>query len=98
MIEKDLVTLFHEAIDDFNIQMPKEQQIAKTNDTVLFGEAGLLDSMGLVSFIADIEQRISSRLGIDVSIANEDALSQSVLPFRTVRTLINYVMSLVPQY
>ena len=58
--------------------------------TALFGEEGLLDSVGLVSLVVAVEQAIEDELGIQVALADEKALSQSASPYRTVGTLADY--------
>jgi acyl carrier protein len=59
-------------------------------ETALFGEAGLLDSVGLVSLLLAVEEEISGRYGVAVALADEKALSQKNSPFRTIGTLVDY--------
>jgi len=66
-----------------------------TEETVLFGREGLLDSIGLVSFILDVEESIRSQSGISVTLADERAMSQSRSPFRRVSTLADYATELI---
>lgn len=56
----------------------------------LFGEDGLLDSVGLVSLIVAVEQEIEDELGVHVALADERALSQRNSPYRTVASLAEY--------
>ena len=65
-------------------------------DTELFGESGLLDSVGLVSLVVAVEQELDDELGIQVGLADERALSQRSSPYRTVATLAGYAAGLVP--
>jgi acyl carrier protein len=65
-------------------------------DTELFGAEGLLDSVGLVALVVAVEQRLADELGIDVSLADEKALSQRQSPYRTVSSLAAYAAGLVP--
>jgi acyl carrier protein len=59
-------------------------------ETTLFGAGGVLDSIGLVSVIIELEQKLSDLAGRDVSLMNDRALSRSRSPFRTVGTLAEY--------
>jgi acyl carrier protein len=61
-----------------------------TQDTPLFGDHGLLDSVGLVSLVVGVEQAIQERFGIALSLADEKALSQRQSPYRTVGSLADY--------
>lgn len=69
-----------------------DAQIACAEDTVLFGAAGALDSLGLVSLLMDVEEAISTRSGTPLVLADEHAMSQRRNPFRTVGALANYVL------
>jgi len=64
-----------------------------SGDTQLFGEDGVLDSMGLVSLVIAVEQAIEDRFGKTVSLADEKALSQSKSPYRSVAILADYAAS-----
>ena len=60
-------------------------------DTVLFGAEGVLDSLGLVTFVVGVEQGIEDALQVTLILADERAVSQKNSPFRTVTTFVNYV-------
>lgn len=64
---------------------------ASSAETVLYGPGSTLDSMGLVTLLVDIEQRVEETLGRPVSLMDEQALSQSRSPFRTVSSLAEYI-------
>ncbi len=64
--------------------------------TPLFGEVGVLDSVGLVSLVVAVEQALEDELGIRVSLADERALSQRSSPYRSVESLAGYAASMVP--
>ena len=61
----------------------------------IFGDGGVLDSIGLVSLIVVVEERIENEFGVDVMLSNEKALSQKRSPFLTDKTLASYVEGLV---
>lgn len=64
--------------------------------TVLFGEN--LDSMGIVLLVTELEEAISDEFDMQISLADERAMSQKTSPFRNVKTLIKYVDTLVSEY
>jgi acyl carrier protein len=59
-------------------------------ETRLFGGDSVLDSIGLVTIIIDIEMRLSE-LGIDITLTSEKAMSQKNSPFKSVSTLADFV-------
>ena len=67
----------------------------KTN---LLGEDAILDSLGLVSAIVNIEQALKAEFEIDITIADERALMQKNSPFKTIGRLSEYIESLIKEY
>ena len=61
-----------------------------TEQTVLFGKDGVLDSMGLVTLIIAVEQGLEDRFGEQVGLADEKAMSQARSPYRSVSSLADY--------
>lgn len=58
--------------------------------TKLVGRESVIDSMGLVNIIIDIESEFLDR-GFEVSLTSENAMSQSRSPFRSAETLAEYI-------
>lgn len=98
MIDNDkIIQVIFDAIDELNEQYPEEQGLIKSIDTVLFGDTGTLDSLGLVNLIVTTEQKIEEELGILVSLADERAMSQKHSPFRTIGSLGDYIAILIKE-
>jgi len=68
---------------------------AVTANTRLFGES--LDSMGIVFLAIDLEAAISDEYDLDLTLADERAMSQKTSPFRTVNSLTKYVSLLISE-
>ncbi len=64
-------------------------------DTRLIGREAVLDSMGLVNLIVEIEQRLEDDFGMAVVLADDRAMSQEKSPFRSVGSLADYISRLV---
>jgi acyl carrier protein len=62
-------------------------------ETVLVGEAAVLDSLGVVQLIVEIEQRVEQNHGVSVTLANDKAMSARSSPFRTVGVLTDHVIA-----
>lgn len=63
----------------------------------LIGSSSLLDSLGLVRLIVDVEQRLQAEYGLSLTLADERAMSQKHSPFRTVLALTDYVWGLAEE-
>jgi len=88
-MKDDLLELVAETVRSYRVTM-QDSAAPIAADTPLFGADGVLDSIGLVSVVVELEQKVSELAGRDVSLMNDRALSRSRSPFRTVRTLAEY--------
>lgn len=92
-----IMDILFSAIDELNEIRSTGHAIEKSPATVLFGEKGTLDSIGLVSFIVSVEQKIAQETGVNVTLADERAMSQKNSPFRTVSALADYISILLAE-
>jgi acyl carrier protein len=67
------------------------------DNTPLIGRGTVIDSLGLVQLIVDVEQRVQDDLGLTITVADDRAMSQRNSPFRTVGALSDYVQVLVEE-
>lgn len=84
-----------QAVKELNDQLPPEQQIEESPRAKLFGREAPLDSIGLVNLIVTVEEQLSDELDLDVTLANEKAMSRRTSPFQSVETLIEFIEELV---
>ena len=84
-----------ESIDELNWQLPKEGKLEKSIDTALFGTAGNLDSLGLISLVTTVEQKIEEDFGMTVTLLDDIDTLEEENPFETIRTLSDYVASIL---
>ncbi len=63
--------------------------------TRLFGENASLDSIGLVTLIADLEEDVRVAVGVTVNLADEKAMSRLTSPFRRADLLAAHLAELV---
>jgi len=85
------------AIDEINEQLPEDQNLEKSLETVLLGSSGKLESVNLVNLLVAIEENIEETFGIPISITDERAVSEKNSPFRTVETLCNFMLNLLDE-
>ena len=91
MMKKKIEYLIISAVKEINERLPQEQQLAQSTKTVLFGKDEKLDSLALVNLVVSIEQNIEDEFDINITIADERAMSQKHSPFRTIGTLADYI-------
>ncbi len=66
-------------------------------DTKLLGEGSAFDSIHLVSLIVEVEQRLTERYGVVVTIADERAMNMRNSPFRSIGRLVDYLARLLSE-
>lgn len=86
-----VVCAIHEAVDEVNTMLPRDQRIPKTPHSELFGPAGILDSIGVVNLVVAVEQKIEARFGHAVSLTDESAISESINPIGSLGVLVDFV-------
>ena len=66
-------------------------------EALLAGPGGLLDSMGLLSFLLEAEREVAMLTGRNIVLLDERVLAIEPSPFRTLGALINYILD-SPQF
>ncbi|MCW6035948.1 acyl carrier protein [Spirulina subsalsa FACHB-351] len=90
-----LIDLILQNIEEIGEEQQIEIPANLSTDTALFGKHGLFDSLGLVSLVVALEQRIEDEFELSISLADERAMSQKNSPYRTIESLANYAHSLM---
>ncbi len=67
-----------------------EIDVEITKDTPLIGSYKIMDSMGLVNNIVDIETAFLDE-DVEISLTSEAAMSGRISPFRSVGSLCNFI-------
>lgn len=93
---EQVLQVIYGAVDDANETLPPGRRLEKSPETILYGVGGKLDSLGLVNLIVATEQQIEETFGVAVTLASERAISQQHSPFRTIGSLADYAITLLP--
>ncbi len=89
--------ILYPVVDEMRATLPNADAFVKSPATKLFGSGAALDSLGLVSFIMAVEERIQVVTGEQIRLVTEKAMSRSHSPFRTIETLGSYINELLPE-
>jgi acyl carrier protein len=68
-----------------------------SEETVIVGNNAVLDSLGVVSLVVEIEGRLEMEHEIAVTLASDRAMSQRSSPFRTVGVLADYICTVIKE-
>lgn len=94
-MKETIFEIISSAVREMGEELENETLQNVNEETKLFGEGGVLDSLALVSLIADIEEKIDDALNRSIVLADERAMSQRTSPFRDVKSLCHYVEKLL---
>lgn len=94
MHEKILKLIF-DSIDDINDRRSSDKKIIKSLETRLYGEDSDLDSLELITLIVSLESSICEIYDLQITLADDRALSQEISPFSNVKNLLDYIEILI---
>ena len=94
MTREQIVSLIVSTVTDF-LGSARAAEVGKIGETTrLFGKEGILDSIGLVNLLLDLEQQAGEQHGLTIALADDRAMSQTRSPFRSVASLADYIHTL----
>lgn len=96
-MEEKIEKIIIEILKDLNEELENEAFNNPTSKTKLYGGSGALDSLALVSFITDLEEKISDEFEKDIVLADEKAMSAKTSPFRNIESLTLYIKTLLEE-
>jgi acyl carrier protein len=96
-MDDEVRQLVYAALKDLGNELRVSDLAEPTLDTRLIGSHSAIDSLGLVSLIADLETRIADQYGVEVVLADERAMSAMRSPFRTAGALIEHIQGLIKE-
>lgn len=95
MLTSDQIeTIIFGAIAALNAEREPDDQIPASSETALFGVDAVLDSLSFVSLVTDVETSLNVDHGLDVSLADDRAMSRPQSPYASVATLRDYIVEL----
>ena len=94
MNEKDeIIKVIYVSMRELNYQLPQERKLIEALDTILVGEGGVLDSLGLITLLVNIEQALSKKCYLAVALVDVlMAEHEGEHPFHDVTALTNWVV------
>lgn len=90
-MREKIVELVVGVIGEVNADLGYDELKSPTLGTELYGNSSSLDSLSLVMLVSAIESAISEKLGQDVVLASEKAMSMRNSPYRTVGSLVEFI-------
>ena len=95
MTRTESITLILKRLEALGIELDKPELRNANESTRLFGDNSSLDSMGLVTLIADLEEDVRQQCNLSITLVDEKAMSRLTSPFRSVNHLADYITLVV---
>lgn len=92
-----VLEIIGQSVDDLNNFRPDDDPLEFNEDMVLFGRQSRIDSLDLVSVITAVEEALSDRFDVDISLTDDRALAHQPSPFDSVRNLADYIVETMSQ-
>ena len=86
-----ILELIYIAIEKYNELNPDNLKLNKSLETVIFGSKGNLDSLGLITFLVEVENLINKNLNSRISIIDEMLFLEENSPYRNIDSLCKYI-------
>lgn len=92
-----LIPLIIDALQELLEQQGKTPNESLGAESRLIGKNAVLDSLGLVTLIVDLEQRIEAEFDAFITLADDRAMSQKNSPFLNIGSLADYIAVLIAE-
>jgi acyl carrier protein len=93
MSRDDIQKAVLRSIETANLARDAGARLQVSADAAIFGPDSPLDSLGLVALLLDIEEALQDA-GYPAVLSDERAMSQTRSPFRSVKSLVDYIEKL----
>ncbi len=91
----DVQNVIFEVIDEVNGQLPPECCLKKSPQTVIVGEEGVLDSLGVTNFLITLEEKILEYCNQSITLLNDEFLSSDQKTLYTVESIERYITDVI---
>ena len=86
------LNLIFSSVKDLNKQQPPESKLKSKKNELLIAEKSNLDSLGLVTLLIIIEDKIKKDLKKKIVLVNDKLISVENTPFKTIDSLARWLV------
>ncbi len=79
------------AIDEVNLAQPADAQLQRAPDEIILGHKAKLDSMGMATLLASVEERVHEAFGARIDFFTEATMDESGNVLKNVVALSAFV-------
>ena len=94
---EEITRMLFSVVDELNQLRPAAEHLEKNLDSPLTGDAGVLDSAGLINLIVLTEQKTAEVLGAPVLLTDDRTMTRVKEVFGTLGSLAEYIQQLLDE-
>lgn len=95
-IEREkVIQIIEITLEEFCQEYGLVYDFSEGENTKLFGGDGILDSLGLVSFIVSVEEVLEDKFDVSIVLADDKAMSRRTSPFSRISYLADYILEVI---
>ena len=95
-IERErIIQILESTLKEFCQEYDLVFDFSEGENTKLFGGNGILDSIGLVSFIVAVEEVLVDEFDFSIVLADDKAMSRRTSPFSKISYLADYILEVI---
>lgn len=95
-VERESVSRIVEAaVTDVNDTLPPDERLEWSPSARVTGQGGVLNSLGVVSFVLAVEERVNEAFGTQLALFDESLVADIDGPFRTIESTVDHVCEVV---
>lgn len=92
-MKEKIQSLIYKCLQNLSDELENTELKKPNENTKIYGKDGNLDSLALVSLISDLEMMLNEEMKLDITLADEKAMSEKNSPFKDVKTLNEYILN-----
>tara|TARA_B100000579_G_scaffold238235_1_gene195351 strand:- start:3425 stop:3709 length:285 start_codon:yes stop_codon:yes gene_type:complete len=92
-MDEKIEKIIFNTIDNINSDLGVN--IEKSIESDIIGGESPLDSLGVISFLMELESNVETSLDVDITLVNDDVLSEDNNPLKNVGTIIDHLKKII---
>lgn len=91
MNTEEIMSLIREYLEEHRDFLNIRPDVQLTNDTVLYGKDGILDSLHLIHLVVEVERKVRNKGYPNLQLVDPKAFSFHQSPFRSIQIFSTYI-------
>ena len=86
-----IIKIIFTSIKEVNENQPSDNRLKLKKDEFLVSDKSKIDSLGLITLLVNIEDKINKTYNVDLNLLEENFISDEKTPFQTIDNLAEWL-------